>query len=137
MAVPLLKQGDYVIVSLQPGLNDKEWVKFGEDLVEGVGRFRSKGTIIDITALDLIDSFAARTLRSIAHACKLRGTETVIVGMQPEVAFAMVQLGLTLGSVMTALDLEEGLTLLKKLAKGKENPWKTKSESRLTRKKTF
>ena len=120
MAVPLLKQGDYLIVSLQPGLIDKDWLKLGEDLVEGVGRFRSKGAIIDITALDLIDSFAARTLRSIAQACKLRGTETVIVGMQPEVAFAMVQLGFTFGSVMTALDLEEGLALLKRQRKEKE-----------------
>ena len=119
MAVPLLKQGSYLIVSLQPGLTDKEWLKFGDDLVDGVGKFRSKGAVIDITALDLIDSFAARTLRSIAHACKLRGTETVVVGIQPEVAFAMVQLGLTLGSVMTALDLEEGLALLKKQAKEK------------------
>ena len=83
MAVPLLKQGDYLIVSLQPGLIDKDWLKLGEDLVEGVGKFRSKGAVIDITALDLIDSFAARTLRSIAHACKLRGTETVVVGIQP------------------------------------------------------
>jgi rsbT antagonist protein RsbS len=120
MAVPLLKQGDYLIVSLQPGLIDRDWVKLGEDLVEGVGRFRSKGAIIDITALDLIDSFAARTLRSIAQACKLRGTETVVVGMQPEVAFAMVQLGLNLGSVMTALDLEEGLALLRRRVKEKE-----------------
>ena len=119
MAVPLLKQGDYLIVSLPPGLIDRDWLKLGEDLVEGVGKFRSKGAIIDITALDLIDSFAARTLRAIAQACKLRGTETVVVGMQPEVAFAMVQLGLTLGSVMTALDLEEGLALLKRQAKEK------------------
>ncbi len=120
MAVPLLKQGNYLIVSLQPGLVDKDWLKLGEDLVEGVGKFRAKGAVLDITALDLIDSFAARTLRAIAQACKLRGTETVVVGMQPEVAFAMVQLGLTLGSVLTALDLEEGLALLKRQAKEKE-----------------
>ncbi len=120
MGIPLLKQGHFVIVSLQPGITDKDWLKLGEDLVEGVGRFRSKGAVIDITALDLIDSFAARTLRAIAHACKLRGTETVVVGIQPEVAFAMVQLGLSLGSVMTALDLEEGLALLKKQAKEKQ-----------------
>ncbi len=120
MAVPLLKQGKYLIVSLQPGITDKDWLKLGEDLVEGVGKFRSTGAIIDISALDLIDSFAARTLRSIAHACKLRGTETVVVGMQPEVAFAMVQLGLTLGSILTPLDLEEGLALLRKQAIEKE-----------------
>lgn len=121
MAVPLLKQGEYLIISLQPGMSDKDWLRLGEDLVEGVGKFRSKGAVIDISALDLIDSFAARTLRSIAYACKLRGTETVVVGMQPQVAFAMVQLGLTLTSVLTALDLEEGLALLRKQPREKQS----------------
>ena len=77
-----------------------------------VGRFRSRGVIVDVTALDVMDSFATRTMRSIAHMLKLRGAETVIVGIQPEVAFAMVQLGLTLEDVATALDLEEGLAYL-------------------------
>jgi rsbT antagonist protein RsbS len=67
---------------------------------------------VDVTALDVMDSFATRTLRTIAHTIKLRGAETVIVGIQPEVAFAMVRLGLTLDDVATTLDLEEGLALL-------------------------
>ena len=83
-----------------------------DDLVEQVGRFRSRGIIVDVTALDVMDSFASRTLRGIAHMTRLRGAETVIVGIQPDVAFAMVQLGLTLEDVPTALDLEEGLALL-------------------------
>src|SRR5207244_2801900 len=77
-----------------------------------VGQFRSRGVIIDVTVLDVIDSFATRMLRAIAHMLKLRGAETVIVGIQPDVAFAMVQLGLTLEGVGTSLDLEEGLAYL-------------------------
>ena len=82
-----------------------------------VGRFRSRGVIIDVTVLDVIDSFATRTLRAVAQMLKLRGAETVIVGIQPDVAFAMVQLGLTLEGVGTALDLEEGLAHLDRLTK--------------------
>src|SRR5437762_5607658 len=72
----------------------------------------SSDLIVDVTAMDVMDSFASRTLREIAHMIRLRGAETVIVGIQPEVAFAMVQLGLTLEDVATALDLEEGLAYL-------------------------
>src|SRR5882762_4913999 len=81
-------------------------------LIQQVVRLRSRGVIVDVTAMDVMDSFASRTLREIAHMIRLRGAETVIVGIQPEVAFAMVQLGLTLEGVATALDLEEGLTYL-------------------------
>ena len=72
---------------------------------------------MDVTVLDVMDSFASRTLRDLAHMTRLRGAETVIVGIQPEVAFAMVQLGLTLEGVDTALDLEEGLLFLDKKTK--------------------
>src|SRR5437667_2086553 len=81
-------------------------------LVQQVVKFRSRAVIVDVTAMDVMDSFAVRTLRDIAHMARLRGAETVIVGIQPEVAFAMVQLGLTLKGVSTALDLEEGLLFL-------------------------
>jgi rsbT antagonist protein RsbS len=77
-----------------------------------VGQVRARAVIIDVTPLDVLDSFAARTLRTIAHMVRLRGAETVVVGIQPEVAFAMVQLGLQLDGVQTALDLEEGLAYL-------------------------
>jgi rsbT antagonist protein RsbS len=73
---------------------------------------RARGVIIDLSALDVLDSFASRTIRGIAYTAKLRGAQTVVVGIQPDVAFAMVQLGLTLEGVSTALDLEEGLALL-------------------------
>ena len=101
-----------MIASVQSVLSDADLLQLRDDLAERVGRFRSRGVIVDGTVLDVIDSFATRTLRASAHMLKLRGAETVIVGIQPEVAFAMVQLGLTLEGVGTALDLEEGLTYL-------------------------
>jgi rsbT antagonist protein RsbS len=80
--------------------------------MERVSRYRAHGIIVDVTAIDVMDSFAARSLRTIAHMTRLRGADTVIVGLQPEVAFAMVQLGLVFDDMYTALDLEEGLALL-------------------------
>src|SRR5690242_16018052 len=112
MHVPVLKQGDYLIASVQSVLSDADLLQLRDDLADRVGQFRSRGVIIDVTVLDVIDSFATRTLRAIAHMLKLRGAETVIVGIQPDVAFAMVQLGLTLEGIGTALDLEEGLAYL-------------------------
>ena len=118
MRVPILKQSHYVIASIQSALSDEDLLQLRDDLVEQVGRHRSRGAIVDVTVLDVMDSFAVRTLRAIAHMIRLRGAETVIVGIQPEVAFAMVQLGLTLEDVATALDLEEGLAYLDRQAKG-------------------
>src|SRR6059058_2863936 len=112
MRVPILKQRDYLIASVQSVLSDPDLVQLRDDLAERIGLYRSRGVIIDVTVLDVIDSFATRTLRAIAHMLRLRGAETVIVGIQPDVAFAMVQLGLTLEGVGTALDLEEGLEYL-------------------------
>ena len=112
MVVPILKQGQYLIASIQAALTDADLLKMRDALAEQVGRFRSRGVIVDVTALDVMDSFAARTLSDIANMIRLRGAETVIVGIQPEVAFSMVQLGLKLEGVATALDLEEGLDYL-------------------------
>lgn len=117
MRVPILKQGDYLIASIQSALSDQDLMQLRDDLAEQAGRFRSRGIIIDVTVLDVMDSFACRTLRSIAYILRLRGAQTAIVGIQPEVAFAMVQLGLALGEVETALDLEEGLALLSQRTK--------------------
>jgi rsbT antagonist protein RsbS len=117
VAVPILKQGAYLIASVQSALTDADLLALRNELVEKVGRFRSRGVIVDVTAMDVMDSFASRTLRDIAYMIRLRGAETVIVGIQPEVAFTMVQLGLTLEGVATALDLEEGLAFLDKVPK--------------------
>src|ERR671924_2062614 len=112
MRVPILKQGNVLIASVQSVLSDDDLLQLRDDLVVMAGQSRSRGVVIDVTALDVLDSYAARTLSTIARMLKLRGAATVIVGIQPDVAFAMVQLGLTLAGVATALDLEEGLAYL-------------------------
>ena len=112
MQVPILKQGAYLIATVQSALTDEDLKQLRDTLVERVSVVRARGVIVDVTALDVMDSFAVRTLRDIAHMARLRGAETVIVGIQPDVAFAMVQLGLTLKGVATVLDLEEGLAFL-------------------------
>ena len=114
MAVPILKQSHYLIATIQSAINDPDLLQLRDALVDKVGKLRSKGVIVDVTAMDVVDSFATRTIRDLAYMIRLRGAETVIVGMQPEVAFAMVQLGITLEDVATALDLEEGLEYLNK-----------------------
>lgn len=118
MQVPILKQGDYLIALVQSALTDADLLRLRDDVASRVGIFRSRGVIVDVTSLDVIDSFATRTLSTIAHMLKLRGAETVIVGIQPDVAFTMVQLGLTLEGVGTVLDLEEGLAYLDSQTKG-------------------
>lgn len=112
MPVPILKQGSILIASVQAALTDSDAERLRYDLMERVSQFRAQGIIVDVTAIDVMDSFAARSLRTIAHMTRLRGADTVIVGLQPEVAFAMVQLGLAFDDMNTALDLEEGLALL-------------------------
>ncbi len=113
MRVPILKQGNYLIATIQSALTDEDLIRLRDDLAAQVNKFRSVGVIVDVTVLDVMDSFATRTLRDLAQMIRLRGAETVICGIQPEVAFTMVQLGLELGKVETALDLEEGLALLR------------------------
>jgi rsbT antagonist protein RsbS len=115
MLVSILRQGSYLIASIHEALNDREIVRFQQDLVEQIGTYRARGIIIDVAALDVMDSFGSRTLLNLAHAARLRGAETVIVGIQPTVAFAMVRLGMGLDNVHTALDLEEGLEYLQHL----------------------
>jgi rsbT antagonist protein RsbS len=115
VTVAILKQGDHLIASIQSALRDHEVLELRDELVERVGRLRARGIVIDVTALDVIDSFAAASLRTIALTAKLRGAETVIVGIQPDVAVAMVQFRLNLEPLHTALDLEEGLELLSDL----------------------
>ena len=112
MPVPILKQSHYLIATIQSALNDTDLLQLRDALVSKVGSLRSRGVIVDVTALDVLDSFASRTVRDLAYMIRLRGAETVIVGIQPEVAFAMVQLGITMEDVATALDFEEGLAYL-------------------------
>ena len=118
MSVPILKQGDYLIASIQAALNDREVLELRDELADRVGQFRSRGIVIDVAALDVIDSFVARSLRTIAFTARLRGAETVLVGIQPDVAVAMVQFELSLDPLHTALDLEEGLAVLRNSTRG-------------------
>jgi rsbT antagonist protein RsbS len=110
--VSILRQGSYLVASIHTALDDSQMVRFQADLVDQIGRHRARGVIIDVAALDVLDSFGSRTLRTIAEMARLRGALTVIVGIQPDVAFAMVALGMGTGDVATALDLEEGLAYL-------------------------
>jgi rsbT antagonist protein RsbS len=120
MSIPILKQSGVLIVTMQEA-SDHDLVNLREELADKVGRFRSYGVVIDVSALVVMDSFATRTLDGIAHATRLRGAETVVVGIQPEVAFAMVQLGLSLNNVTTALDLEEGIEILAARQRGRHD----------------
>jgi rsbT antagonist protein RsbS len=112
MEVPILKQGAYLIASIQAALSDTDLLHFRDVLMKLVGQYRARGVIVDVAALDVMDSFGTRVLGDISRMISLRGAKTVIVGIQPEVAMAMVQMGLTLGAVETTLDLEEGLAYL-------------------------
>jgi rsbT antagonist protein RsbS len=112
MYVPILKQGPFLIATVQSALTDSDLKTLQDELLARVGALRSRGVVIDVTALDVMDSFATRTLRNTASMLRLRGAKTVIVGIQPEVALSMAQLGLSLENVGAALDLEEGLMML-------------------------
>ena len=111
LRVSILSQGSYLIASIHTALDDGQLTRFQHDLIDLIGTHRARGVIIDVAALDVLDSFASRTLRDIARMSRLRGAQTVIVGIAPELAVTMVRLGLDL-DLPTALDLEEGLAYL-------------------------
>jgi rsbT antagonist protein RsbS len=115
MSVAILRQHEYLIASIQSDLTDSEILAFRDDLADRVGEWRARGVIVDVTALEVIDSFVARSLRSLAITARLRGAETVIVGIQPDVAIAMAHFDLNLAPLRTALDLDEALGVLDRL----------------------
>jgi rsbT antagonist protein RsbS len=110
--VPILRLGPALVVTIQAALTDAEMDLARREIAEAVARHRVRGLLVDVSALDVLDSFASRTLVTLAKVVSLRGARTVIVGIQPDVAFAMVQLGLTMENLETSLDLEGGLDLL-------------------------
>ena len=118
MSVVILREGDYLIASIQSDLSDSEVVALRHELAELVGRHRSRGIVIDVAALDVIDSYVARALRSIVLTARLRGAHTVIVGIQPDVAIAMVQFRLNLEPLRVALDLDAAVATLDRLTQG-------------------
>jgi rsbT antagonist protein RsbS len=112
LPVAILAQADYLIASVQGDLSDTEVLRLRDELAHRVGADRMRGIIVDVSALDVIDSFVARALRAIAVTAQLRGAETVIAGIQPDVAIAMVHFNLNLQPLHTALDLDEAIDLL-------------------------
>lgn len=119
--VSILRQGGNLIASIHAALDDEELERFQRELISQVSEFRSRGVIIDVGALDVMDSFGSSMLRNLAYMTRLQGAVTIIVGIQPEIAFAMVQLGMDLKDVHTALGLEEGLAQLDELI-GSQHP---------------
>lgn len=119
MSVPILKYGGALVASVQTELTDSDWADLRDRMLRQAAVERTKAALIDVTGMDVLDSFAGRALNNMADMLRLRGVETVVVGIQPEVAFSMVQLGLRLEGVKTALDLEEGAQCVRKIvAKG-------------------
>jgi rsbT antagonist protein RsbS len=111
--IPILKIEDVLIASIQTALDDRSVVEFQDDLLEMISKTGATGVVVDITAVDLVDSFMARSLNDIAIAVHLLGAHTVIAGMQPAVAMTLVALGFTMPNALRALNLEKGLKLLR------------------------
>lgn len=112
--VPILKLGHFLVAAVEDELTDSGWGRFRDELVRRAGEHRSRGVIIDVAGMEVMDSYATRVLDGIAKVLRLRGAETVVVGVQPGVAFAMAQLGLRLSSAGTALDLDDGVLTLER-----------------------
>ncbi|MGW5860807.1 STAS domain-containing protein [Streptomyces sp. NPDC055239] len=112
--VPILRIGEVLVVSIQFDLEDQTVLQLQEDLAEQIVNRSARGVIIDITALEIVDSFVGRMLATIADISRMLDAETVVVGMRPAVAITLVELGLSLGGVSTALDLEKGLARLRR-----------------------
>src|SRR6478672_11940033 len=113
--VPVLKIGDMLLVSIQVDLSDRLASQLQEDLAERIVATGAHGVIIDITGLDIVDSFVGRMLATIATMSRVLDAETVVVGMRPAVAITLVELGLALKGIRTALDVDRGIALLREL----------------------
>jgi rsbT antagonist protein RsbS len=123
--VSILRDGPYLIASVHTALDDAQLVRFQADLVDRIRGERSRGVIVDVAAMDVIDSFTSRTLSHVARMAQLRGAATVIVGISPELAITMVQLGMNIDPMTTALDLDEGLANLDALTGAARTPRRT------------
>jgi rsbT antagonist protein RsbS len=117
--IPILRMGDCLLISIQVDMHDRLALMLQEDLTEQIVRTRARGALIDISSLDMVDSFIGRMLGNIASMARLLGALTVVVGMRPAVAITLVELGLSLQGVQTALNVEKGMELIAK----ELNPW--------------
>lgn len=116
--IPILKLKDYLLVSIQVELDDKTVLTFQEDLLNKIKDTGAKGVVIDLTPVDMIDSFIAKVLGDVIVMTGLMGARTVLTGIQPAVAITLIELGITMENVQTALDLEQGITILSQLLEG-------------------
>lgn len=110
--IPILRMGDALLVTIQVDMHDRLAMTLQDDLTASIARNRSKGVLIDISALEIVDSFIGRVLANIAAMSRVLDAETVVVGMQPAVAITLVELGLSLPGVRTALNVERGIAML-------------------------
>jgi rsbT antagonist protein RsbS len=118
--IPILKMGDFLLVTIQVDMHDRLALALQEDLTERIVSARGRGVLIDISALEIVDSFIGRMLGNIAAMARMLDAETVLVGMQPAVAITLVELGLALPGVRTALNVERGMLLLRSALDGRE-----------------
>ena len=111
--IPILKMGEFLLVSIQVDMHDQLALTLQDDLTDQIVGRRAHGVLIDISALEMVDSFIGRMLSNIANMAKLLDAETVVVGMQPAVAITLVELGMPMRGIRTALDIEKGMTVLR------------------------
>src|ERR1051325_9668544 len=111
--IPILKMGEFLLVTIQVDMHDRLAMQLQEDLTEKIALTRARGVLIDISSLEIVDSFIGRMLANIAGMSKVLGADTVVTGMQPSVAITLVELGLSLKGVRTALNVERGMDLLR------------------------
>ncbi len=121
---PILKMGEFLLVSIQVDMHDRLALTLQDDLTAGIVKHRARGVMIDISALEMVDSFIGRMLSNIANMARLLDAQTVVVGMQPSVAITLVELGLPMRGIPTALDVEKGIALLDAAIRGMGWQWK-------------
>lgn len=122
LRIPILKVGDVLVASIQVALHDASAVQFKDDLLQKIHDTKARGVIIDLTAIDVVDSFIGRMIADIAAMSGLMGARVILTGLQPAVAITLVELGLELPSVLTALNLEKGLAMMQNQVGSHENP---------------
>lgn len=120
--IPIIHLNEFLLLSIQVDIHDRLIMKLQEDLTDKIREYKAKGILIDISSVDLLDSFTGRMIASIASIAKLMDAETVVVGMQPAVAITLVELGMNLTGVLTALNVDKGMELLRKRNKLSESP---------------